>query len=271
MNYQQDFPGLALSPFIDRFWQIREPADSLISASETIIPDGQTELIFNWGDTFERKGKDGQYRAQGQAFLVGQINEGMKIRSTGTTEFFSIRFRSNGLYPFIRASMHAFSGYDVPVDELFPNCHQLVEGVLEAQSFAERVKIAESFLIGLQGRSFQQQVTLDHAIQTIDAHTGMLPIKSLADQVGCSQRQLERHFNRCVGLSAKQYARIVKFQHVFSGFETGEVPNWARLAVDRGYFDQAHFIHEFKRFTGKSPKQYFHSQQILTDLFWQMR
>ena len=271
MHYQQGFPTQALSDYIDRFWQLSANELSQVGPTETIIPDGCTELIINWGDAFERKNTSGTYHRQDPSFLVGQIQQGLQIRSTGTIGLFAIRFKSNGLYPFFHGSMHELTGHDLPLERIFPqNGSFLEDAILAADSFEERQIIAEHFLLAKQGRAFGTQPILDEAVRQIRQASGQLTMRDLADDLGASQRQLERYFKRCIGLSAKQYARIVKFQHTLSTLESGVVQNWAQLALEGGYYDQAHFIHEFKHFTGQSPRHFFRSDHPLADFFWQL-
>lgn len=85
--------------------------------------------------------------------------------------------------------------------------------------------------------------------------------------MGMSLRQLERKFEQLVGLSPKQLARIIRFQSVFRSAGCTPAPAWAEVALDCGYYDQAHFIREFKQLSGQSPAALFAAGSPLTEVF----
>jgi transcriptional regulator GlxA family with amidase domain len=85
--------------------------------------------------------------------------------------------------------------------------------------------------------------------------------------VGVNGRKLERLFRRDVGLSPKLLARIVRFQNVIATVERNARRDWAALALDCGYYDQAHLINDFRRFAGMSPVRYFATEHPMADFF----
>jgi AraC-like DNA-binding protein len=96
-----------------------------------------------------------------------------------------------------------------------------------------------------------------------------LTIDQLAVQQSTSRRQLERRFANTVGLSPKQLAKIIRLQHTLKNLEQKQFNNLASLAVENGYFDQAHFIKDFKEFTGITPKQFYADSLKMSSLFIQ--
>ena len=94
------------------------------------------------------------------------------------------------------------------------------------------------------------------ALEIILNRQGQLRIDALARIIGMSRRQMERRFTHTFGLTPKRLCRIARFSSVFGLFSSQPVPNWADIAFSRGYSDQAHFIREWKFFTGQSPLAY---------------
>jgi transcriptional regulator GlxA family with amidase domain len=96
---------------------------------------------------------------------------------------------------------------------------------------------------------------------------GQVSVDELSEQLNINRRQLERRFASAIGLSPKQLAKIVRLQAALKMLEQGHFTSLTALAYENGYFDQAHFIKDFKEFTGLSPKQFFAGNLTMTALF----
>jgi len=120
---------------------------------------------------------------------------------------------------------------------------------------------------------------VDGAVRTLLAGDGCVSVDALAGACGLSARQLERRFLDAVGLGPKRLARILRFQRVFRAVAAepaldsaaGQRPNWAVVAVDCGYYDQAHLIRDFHAFAGEAPAALFSVQAALTHHFTRRR
>ena len=96
-----------------------------------------------------------------------------------------------------------------------------------------------------------------YSVGQIKEKNGCLSVEEIRDIVGYSHRRFSELFKVLVGITPKQYARICRFQHTLGSIWGGNVPDWSSIAIDSGYFDQPHFIHEFKSFSGLSPTEYY--------------
>ena len=131
-----------------------------------------------------------------------------------------------------------------------------------------RVRQMESVLLARLNRARRHDESVVNATALILRAGGCLSIDTLTERIGIGPRRLHRTFNRQVGLSPKTLCRIVRFQHSLRMLERGpNGPEWARIAVECGYYDQSHFIKEFKAFSGKEPTSYFAGQNVMSDHF----
>jgi AraC-like DNA-binding protein len=96
---------------------------------------------------------------------------------------------------------------------------------------------------------------------------GQVTIESLSKEFNISARQLERKFSSAVGLSPKFFTRIIRFQNIFRLVQNKQINSLTMLSYESGYYDQAHFIKDFKEFSGINPRSFFNQEHDLTDLF----
>jgi AraC-like DNA-binding protein len=166
-----------------------------------------------------------------------------------------------------------FLGFDVdginetvaPLDEVLGRTAEaLRDEVLAAQGVDARLAIMESWLLARGGSDLEPHPVVDYLTFRLLAPAG-LRITDLVAEVGYTQRHVAALFRRWVGLSPKQYARLKRFQGVVRhASRTSELePDWANLALEHGYFDQSHLIHEFREFSGLTPESYIHSYRGL--------
>ena len=130
----------------------------------------------------------------------------------------------------------------------------IVEQLREATTDIDRLKVIENFLIPrINQRVNEELIAL--AVELIKKHAGDIKITLIAEKLKISQSQLEKRFRRVVGASPKKFASIVRIRNVIN-IGSNEC-NMTRLGLEAGYFDQSHFIKDFKSFTGFTPEQYF--------------
>ena len=126
------------------------------------------------------------------------------------------------------------------------------------------IKILENWLIGqLQKNKNHQTDRIINACNQIMIHKGKLPIKELYNLSNMSKSSLEHHFKEQVGLSPKMFSRIIRFNQAHKFIKDTATSDWQELIYQYGYFDQSHFIHEFKHFFGYTPSQIHLSLQNL--------
>lgn len=101
---------------------------------------------------------------------------------------------------------------------------------------------------------------LEDVLRLIYSRHGNIEISELYQAAGISERHLRRQFKKLVGLNPKQYCKIIQFNAVFEAIQTGNENVLYELALENGYYDHAHFINEFKKHLGKSPRNFLKSE-----------
>ena len=268
MRYEEFRPSESLARFIKCFW-VLESARAPSSSPERILPDGCTELVLHTGDPFDQHQPDGTTECQPLAMMVGQMRGHLLIQPTGRVRVLGVRFWPGGAYPFLAFPQDEVAGKVLSLDSIWGGAtRQLHEKVAEARTPAECVRHVETNLLARLAKFRGPDNGLSNAIALILASGGCVSIACLADSMGINFRKLDRTFNTRVGLPPKTLCRIVRFQRVFKVLERDvNAANWAQIALDCGYYDQAHFVKEFREFSGKTPTAYFAEQNAISDLF----
>ena len=265
MRYREIKPTPRLRSFIECFWTLEGDGSADGSPPERILPDGCVELILNFGDRFLQQVEGGR-RLQPRNFIVGQMTGPILISASGVVRLLGIRFQPGGTRPFV----------DVPANEITDRVVELgglsrefERGLLRACELAvtldQKIVGVDAFLEGRLSHAKFDSNLLALAASIIDSR-GLVSVDQLASCAGVSSRQLERRFLQEVGLGPKLLARIVRFQQVFRAVDQSN-PAWAEVAIECGYYDQAHLIRDFNQFAQQTPAVLFASQSALTESF----
>jgi AraC-like DNA-binding protein len=267
MNYQVYEPSEMLQPFVKCFWTLEAPAAET-EERQRIVPDGCMEMIFHYGDLYRQYFPNGDHIIQPRCFVFGQISNYLEIAPTGVSAIFSVRFHPDGFVPFINLPLFQIEDRAVPLAELFGNEGiALSEAVLTAPDAQSRMMLIEQFLLSrLQTPQTADRITKD-CVEVMLLSQGQLSVDDVADKLQVNRRQLERKFSSAIGMSPKQLLRVIRLQAAIKMLEKKQFTSLTSLAYENGYFDQAHFIKDFKDFTGVSPKQFYAQNLKMAALF----
>ncbi|HEX9654277.1 MAG TPA: helix-turn-helix domain-containing protein [bacterium] len=272
MPYREFQPHISLQNYISCYWILEN--DSRLAEPEPlrIFPDGCMELIFHYKDRVRRLTNGAVPRRQDElqaaATLSGQIKKFILLQPTGQLGVLGIRFRPAGALPFFRMPIAELTEKVVPVESLWGNSgKQLYDQIASAPLYRDKIRIIENFLLKRVERPAARDALILEALREIRRHNGEITVDFLMRKMKISGRHLERKFSEQVGLSPKRFSRIVRFQNIFRVMNQPAVGRLTELALAVGYYDQAHFIREFKEFAGLNPSAYFSKPHPLTDCF----
>jgi len=267
MNYNTYAPDPRLARYIKYYWALESGGSAGSSASERIFPDGCIEMIFHYGDLFRKYDSNPETSfLQPRSFVHGQIKKYITIEPTGEIGIFSVRFHPTGLQPFINIYTKELTGQNICLQDIWGrDGGELEDRVLNASSNPERIAMIETFL--LSRLKVTENKIIEHCVTSIRHSNGSRTIEQLAGDLNIGRRHLERTFVSSVGLSPKLLSRIVRFQNTIQLIHQKQFSSLTFLAYDGGFYDQAHFIKDFKEFTGLNPKAYFSENLELAKYF----
>lgn len=267
MKYKQYDVHNELQPFIKCFWSL-EASASTIKEKQRIVPDGCMELIFHFGDLYEQFLEDGSRMNQPRCFVFGQITSPLEIAPTGVTGIIAARFHPDGFLPFSTYPIQQMENKAIALNQFFGDEATLIEEtVLNASTNKERIQIISNFLITrLQSAELRNQIT-QSSIDALLQSNGQMNVNELAEHLNINRRQLQRKFSSAIGLSPKQLSKMIRLQNTLKMMGQKQFTSLTSLAYENGYYDQAHFIKDFKEFTGLSPKEFYAGNLKMSSLF----
>jgi len=264
MQYCEFHPSPPLNRFVECIWTLTSTTPSTESQVERILPDGCVELILNFGSRFKQHTNSDQ-QLQPRNFVVGQMTGPVLISPAGDVDLLGIRFHPGGAFPFLRVPMSAITDQIIELSSLSNTFEsQLLSACDKVTAPAERVTTITTSLV--ERLPSNEDTNLMALAASILNSGGVVSVDRLANDAGISCRQLERRFLNGVGLGPKVLSRILRFQQVFRAVERHD-NSWADVAVDCGYYDQAHLIRDFNQFAGQSPRVLFAEFSPLTESF----
>jgi AraC-like DNA-binding protein len=267
MNYQTFEPHHNLSAFINCYWTLEAPKEDQ-PEKQRIVPDGCLEMIFHHGDLYKQFTEGEEYIIQPQCFVFGQITKPLYIEPTGHTGIFAVRFQADGFTPFAAIPIGDMENKAVPLAIVFGEAGVILEkNILQATTTEERIQNAEIFLRNALTNAKQIDKTIKDSVKMMLALKGQLSIDELSENLKVNRRMLERKFAAVIGVSPKQLSKIVRLQNTLKMLLKNDFKNFTAIAHDNHYYDQAHFIKEFKEFTGVSPKEFYSDNLKLSNIF----
>lgn len=221
-----------------------------------VLPDTALVMGFQYRGNLSYWGT-GQQHHLASAGITGLTDTYRTFQNTTGTGSVLVVFRENGAARFLKTPLHELFGESLSLDHFFdrPSLAQLQEQLAGAQSDPARIALVEQFLI----RHIRDQPTdllVRSALHAIHQSQGSIRISELAKQLNTSASPLEKRFRAEVGASPKKFATIVRARHVLNAMQNGNQGYAGYLA---SYYDQAHFIKDFKKFAAVTPEQYLKS------------
>ena len=256
MLFVDRVPSPPLDRFIASIWFCDAPPRPF--ALERVLPSGAAQLIVNLKDDRTRgyHPETGAMTSSSGTLLSG-VSTRFGIIDTAEQEcVVGVSFRPGGTAAFFRLPASETCDADIPLEFVWGRrAARLREQVLAAASANARLDVLEKAMADAWNESaFDPAVSF--ALETLATRPHTANVAAVADRVGLSSKRLVERFKTVVGVAPKRYCRILRFQRALQCAERGRQVDWTRIAMDCGYFDQAHFIHDFRSFAGITPTGY---------------
>lgn len=263
MDYQEYKPRPELSAFVKLYWSLEVPNRDTFE-KQLVLPDGCLEMAFSLGDDIKRFVSGNDFVISPRQMIIGQITKQCYIQPTGYVNSFSVRFYPYGFAAFSSIPLHELADREINLDLVFgaESSQGLSQDILEAQNTQERIRIVEDFLLTKLSEESSIHSVVKSTVDSIIDLNGSTPIKELFSETGMSRRQMERHFMQNIGMSPKQLGKVVRLQSALKTMLNKNSKSLTDIAYESDYYDQNHFIKDFKTFSGITPKQFLDDEQM---------
>ena len=254
-------PKPPLSKHVQLLWYYEGYAPA--SPRERLLPTGTLDIVFDLIGRPARIFRD-EHDPSGTAFrgsvICGPHSRYFVLDTSSPQTVAGIHFAPGGAARFFREPLSEMRNQHVPLDAVWgPRATSSIrDRVLEAPSAEAKLKVLEDALyeraVGKVGETRHKGV--DYALQRLSQIPQIGTLQHVTDQLSRSPRRFIELFTEETGLTPKMFCRLMRFQAAIGHANSGAQVNWSGVAADCGYFDQPHFIHDFKSFTGLTPGQY---------------
>ncbi len=244
MAHAHRAPCPPLAKFVDFLWLSEDYIQP--HASERILPTGRMDLVVSLNDS--RRMSD----------VVSGVQSAPTVLDTSRPlSVVGVRFRPGGGFPFFKMPAGELQDLSVPLDAIWGRDAQLLrEQLLEAGDAQLRLGVLERFLIGRLGGAAEPHPAVAHSVRRFEGSANVPRIATVVDQTGLGARRFIALFRDQVGVPPKLFCRISRFRRAIDATGRAGDVDWADTALGCGYFDQAHFIHDFRAFAGINPSAY---------------
>lgn len=258
MIFQTFIPKPPLNRFVECFiyYEAFNPTHSV----ERFLPDGNVEIIIDINDApqfiYDNRTLC-EIQTCHRVWASGVRTEPITIPSGKESAMFIISFKKGMAYPFFPFPMNEISDAVVDAELIWGNdLAVLRERILENKDSTEKFCITEDFLLENFLSKLILQPCVEYALNRIITEPNQISLRRIAEKIGYSQKHFIKLFKNQVGIAPKSYLKIMRFQKAVGEIEKSFGIDWATLSQNCGFYDQPHFINDFKAFSGFTPEDY---------------
>ena len=256
--YREFKPIAPLRPYVQCIWTMRARGEDF-AEPQRLVPDGNIEVMLNYGESYSQAWTDDKKNTNTHkgSCLVGQRPAYYFTSAHGDVDFIGISFKPGGLSPFMLHPISDFTGSIISL-KLLNNALflEMEERIAELADVTSRVALIESLLTKSLQSNRDKLENVERFIPLLHSISNYSSVAHFLREHIIHERKLQRDFDHHVGVTPKFLQRVLRFRQAAHAMFAASFKNLTELAYECGYYDQAHFINEFRFFSGLSPRQY---------------
>jgi AraC-like DNA-binding protein len=248
-----------LNPYISSFWVYESEFGVPATDARIVVPNGTAKILIPIKNPLiATVGQKTMMAKEHHIHLAGLSENPTKISGDAKqTITLGMQLTPKGLYHLFNVNMHEATDQLFTFEDIFGAWGARLQHMLaNIENAQEKISFIQNALVYLLDQNTKDYSLLDHAIDIINASHGLFSIKELEEQTGYSKRYLDLLFKEHIGVSPKRLASIARFHIFYQLWAKGKSKTFFKDSLYNYYYDQSHFIKEFKRFTGFSPQKF---------------
>lgn len=253
LRYREIAPPADLAQFVECFWTSSGHGLSGDLQRHRVFPDGCVDILFS-----AESQPGGNFVSASSLSLVGTMTKFKDFLLPANPFFFAVRFKPAGVSAFIPFPASKATDFNVPMLDVWgAEADALFEAIAGSSSAGGCLGVLAKGLRDKLRQGMKRSAPATHyAVGRIVAAGGQVSIEKLTPSLAASSRHLRRLVREHVGIGPKQLCRVMRFQRLLRSMNNLEEPDWVSLALECGYYDQAHMINEFRELGGLTPGQF---------------
>jgi len=256
-----------LAHYIHSLWFLRLPQNAA-AHEERIIPDGHLEMVIHLHrDKAKRLQQNACWQAEPQHLFLGQNTKSYYLKLEPGAELYGIRFRPEALPIFYDIAAHHLTDTIVSLD-IIPGAKEIIRlADQDTDVTFESLTTYFSALLNKSNPANPKFLLARYAINKINRSLGQIKIDSLSSEMNISTKYLEEVFRFHVGITPKIYSTLVQLQYFIRYRNHHPLKTLTECSYEAGFYDQAHLIRTFTRYTEMNPHQYFKNPNQINNYF----
>lgn len=257
MGYREVIPGNILKQYVKCYYTYE--SESSAAFEDIVFPSGCMEIIFNLGSGQWQTAAENVFVTTPPVELWGQVVKPLPVRSVGKNTMLGIRFYPHAAACFVNDDLDQFNNQVFSFEDVAGKAvKEMHAQMLETNNWDSRIELIENFLLerlSICQKKMGRIGVVNDIMNEIVKEDFYENINGVASRYGITSRYLQKLFLQYTGLTPKLYSKINRFQNSLK-LVSKKDRSLTAIAYDCGYFDQSHFIREFKYFTGSTPSGY---------------
>lgn len=269
MNYREIKPNSRLKQYVKCYFIFESSSEA--SFEYVVYPSGSMEIVFNLGEGKWQTAVGEKFITTPSVELWGQLIKPLPIRSIGKHAMLGIRLFPHGAACFVPDNIDLFNNQIIDFSAVSGHTvKDLYTQLQDTTGWQQRIELVETFLLHKLSQSekrLDKVEVVSDIMNELQRQDFFDNIENVAARYGITARYLQKLFLQHTGLTPKLYSKINRFQNSLRLLNNKKDRSLTAIAYDCGYFDQSHFIRDFKTFTGTTPSGFSLENSPLTLAF----
>jgi AraC-like DNA-binding protein len=258
IQYREYSPCPALRPYVQCYWA--GSTDAMSSGPDRVhrvVPDGCIDILVEFSYRTADTGQPTVPRFGDRTSIVGTMSRPLIVTAPDPTCFIGVRFKPGKATGFLGVSAGELTDQSIALSEVWRrDVYRLEDGLTDRHTIGQKLAFLEAALLERLKLKKDDDPYVEPLVGLILQRRGAVAIEALSEFAGISRQHVARKFDRYVGITPKLFCRVVRFQDLMKTIRLTDKVDWATTALDFGYYDQAHMISEFKKFSGLTPASF---------------
>ncbi len=255
MRFLEILPCPTLRPYVRLYWLLELDDPVAFGPPERVSPDALLELVFHYRTPMACRYDGERFERQPRSVAVSQTRRFLEFRPEGRSGLVSVRFQPWGACQFMDLPLSEIADRQTPLEALWGRAaRELEESLAEASGDRDRISLVERFLLDQLHR--HRKTDVEPLVRAIWDRRGQVAVPEFCRDLGIGERRLQRTFSAALGTTPKRFARLSRFLNACSLLRGRDSLDLTEAGLICGYYDQSHFISEFKEFSGMTPGEF---------------